>query len=458
MSHVINYRLNQFSWAIAAVLFLPLLFTKGMFFDGLTYASIARNLNEGMGSFWMPSYTPYIHPEFYEHPPFSFALHSIFFRLFGDQPWVDRIYAYTMYGLSVLMIRRIWALFTPSVHRAWIPQLLWTLTPTVIWSHQNNLLEAPLSAAILCVVWLLFEGTLKRNYIWSVVGGLVFFVALGIKGPVALFPLMTLPIMAVLYPEHRKAALTSMVLMVFSFSLLFSYFYTYEINFSTFFNGYLNKQLFPTLLGNREQSGNALTSLIEIAKQLALPLIVFVVLRIRSGHAYALRRESMFFFALAICGTLPFFFMDRQHHYYFMPSMVYWMLGFAMLLEQSPYPWSIQRKKWVKVLSLSNLGLWVIGIGLSIFFSKSPSRDKHMIRAVEQIALNYPSEPVRIETIADYWDLCAVGARYGKVYFTENTDVELYLASETAVVPSHYILVDTFKKFPMLLYKKTALE
>ena len=81
-----------------------------------------------------------------------------------------------------------------------------------------------------------------------------------------------------------------------------------------------------------------------------------------------------------------------------------------------------------------------------------------MIRAVEQIALNYPSEHVRIETIADYWDLCAVGARYGKVYFTENTDVELYLVSETAVVPSHYVLVDTFKKFPMLLYKKTALE
>ena len=76
--------------------------------------------------------------------------------------------------------------------------------------------------------------------------------------------------------------------------------------------------------------------------------------------------------------------------------MVYWMLGFAMLLEQSPYPWSIQRKKWVTVLSLSNLGLWVIGIGLSIYFSKSPSRDKHMIRAVEQIALNYPSEHVRI--------------------------------------------------------------
>ena len=52
MSHIINYRLNQFSWAIAAVLLLPLLFKQGMFFDGLTFASIARNLNEGVGQFW----------------------------------------------------------------------------------------------------------------------------------------------------------------------------------------------------------------------------------------------------------------------------------------------------------------------------------------------------------------------------------------------------------------------
>ena len=48
------------------------------------------------------------------------------------------------------MLRRIWALFMPEGHRAWIPQLLWTLTPTVIWVHQNNMLEAPLAAANMC--------------------------------------------------------------------------------------------------------------------------------------------------------------------------------------------------------------------------------------------------------------------------------------------------------------------
>jgi len=57
----------------SCVIAFTALFTKGMFFDGLTYASIARNINEGIGTLWVPSYTPTIHPEFYEHPPFSFG-------------------------------------------------------------------------------------------------------------------------------------------------------------------------------------------------------------------------------------------------------------------------------------------------------------------------------------------------------------------------------------------------
>ena len=62
------------------------------------------------------------------------------------------------------------------------------------------------------------------------------------------------------------------------------------------------------------------------------------------GKLYKMRRESAFFFIIALCATIPFLFMDRQHHYYFMPAMAYWMLGFAILMEQNPWPWGIQRK------------------------------------------------------------------------------------------------------------------
>ena len=67
---------------IAAVLLLPLLFTQGMFFDGLTFAAIARNLNEGVGQFWSPQYTPYVHPEYFEHPRTC----EVYFRDDGNSP------------------------------------------------------------------------------------------------------------------------------------------------------------------------------------------------------------------------------------------------------------------------------------------------------------------------------------------------------------------------------------
>ena len=111
MSHIINYRLNQFSWAIAALLLLPLCL-QGMFFDGLPMLQLREILMRSwhlMGSFLYSNYSS----PFYEHPPFSFG-YSIFYRLFGDQPWVDRIYPYTMYGLSVLTEEYGYCLFLRS--------------------------------------------------------------------------------------------------------------------------------------------------------------------------------------------------------------------------------------------------------------------------------------------------------------------------------------------------------
>jgi len=455
MSHIINYRLNQFSWAIAAVLILPLLFTQGMFFDGLTFASIARNLNEGVGQFWSPQYTPFVHPEYFEHPPFSFAIHSVFYRLFGDQAWVDRFYAYTLYGFSILMIRRIWALLIPSAHRSWIPQLLWTLTPSVLWVHQNNLLEAPLNAAVLAVVWLLIEGTWKKNYLWSALAGVLFFLALGIKGPVALFPLMVLPLVAVLFKEFRANALISMVVMVLSSSVLFSYFYTYEPDFAKFFEGYINQQLLPSLRGLRGAESSVFLSLGELAKQLVLPVLVLIVLAWRRGRSYPLRRESILMFCIAFSATVPFLFLQRQEHYYFMPSMAFWMLAFGMLYEQAPWPWGINRKRWVKYISLMNLGLWSIAIILTLYFSKSPSRDKHTIKAYRSIANDLDLQVIQVYDLNEFWKDNAIASRYNKLYLTEKEQPYL-ITRLNYPAPQGFTVEMVFEKAELVLYKKAT--
>ena len=455
MSHIINYRLNQFSWAVAAVLLLPLLFTQGMFFDGLTFSTIARNLNEGIGQFWSPQYTPFVHPEYYEHPPFSFAIHSVYYRLFGDQPWVDRFYAYTLYGLSILMIRRIWALLIPSGHRGWIPQLLWTLTPTVLWVHQNNILEAPLNAATLAVVWLLIEGTWKKNYFWSALAGILFFIALGIKGPVALFPLIVLPLVAVLYKEYRTNALISAIMMILSCSLLFTYFYMYVPDFAKFFEGYLNQQLLPSLRGLRGAESSVLLSLLELAKQLLLPTIVLVILAWRRGGNYPLRRESILMFTVAICATVPFLFLHRQEHYYFMPSMAYWMLAFGMLYEQAPWPWGINRKRWVKYISLTNLTLWLAAIVLTLYFSKSPSRDNDTIKAYQSMASDFKLQVVQVRDLNDFWKDNAIASRYNKLYLTERAQ-PYFLIRLGGPAPEGFEVEATFEKAKLVLYKKAT--
>lgn len=453
MSSTINDRLNAFSWALAALLLLPLLFTKGMFFDGLTYAAVARNLNDGLGTFWAPHYTEAIHPIFYEHPPFSFGLQSLFYRLFGDQVWVDRFYPYVFYGLSVLMIRRLWALFIPAGHRGWIPQLIWTLTPTVIWVHQNNMLEAPLAAATLATTWLLVEGTLKKNYFWSGLAGVLLFLAVGIKGPVGLFPLVVVPLLGVLFPEHRGASFWSMSAMIVVFGTLFAYFFTFEPEFNKFFDGYLNRQLLPTLRGEREQRGSAWLSLLEVAKQLALPVLVLVGLSLRRKAGYPLRRESLFFFGIGLSAILPFLFMDRQHHYYFMPAMVYWVMGFSMLYEQAPWPWQIQRKKWVVRISYLNLFCWLIAVGLSLYFAKSPMRDKGMIKTITQLEAQ-GVQKVGVDQLANYWKESAIAARYGHITFTENKNVTYFYSSTLEKVPEGFEPVEGHKRLKGIFYKR----
>ena len=72
---------------------LPRLAHRGMFLDGITYASIARNLAEGRGRFWEPFYTATIYPAFHEHPPLAFWLQSLWFRALGDHLFVERAYS-----------------------------------------------------------------------------------------------------------------------------------------------------------------------------------------------------------------------------------------------------------------------------------------------------------------------------------------------------------------------------
>ena len=146
MRMVRNIKINIFWWftiLIALLLLIPSIIPKGMFLDGITYATISRNLANGLGTLTKPFYTETIAPIFYEHPPLVFWLQSIFFTFFGDSVYVEKLYSiatgmFTGWGLLLL-----WRGFAKDNDKKfnWIPILLWITTPIVFWAYPNNVLE-----------------------------------------------------------------------------------------------------------------------------------------------------------------------------------------------------------------------------------------------------------------------------------------------------------------------------
>src|SRR5580704_17565631 len=105
-----------------------------MFVDGVTYASIARNLAEGQGSIWTPFYTSTIYPQFHEHPPLGFWLQSLWFRVFGDHLFVERGYSITAALATAFVIAWIWRRLKTDQGLSswtWLPILFWIVVPVV---------------------------------------------------------------------------------------------------------------------------------------------------------------------------------------------------------------------------------------------------------------------------------------------------------------------------------------
>ena len=110
--------------------------------DGVEYASVARNLADGVGTFWKPYLDDYLHPVFHEHPPFVFWFQSLFFRIFGNGPYLEAFYGFFM-GLLILCFT---GLFWQQIRRdfrypevgSWWPMMLMVPLPIFTYMLQVN--------------------------------------------------------------------------------------------------------------------------------------------------------------------------------------------------------------------------------------------------------------------------------------------------------------------------------
>ncbi len=186
----------MFVGALLAVLFVPWLFRQGMFWDGVVYGTISRNLAAGIGDAWHPTVTSTFLRHIREHPPLGFWLQAAYFWVFGDHFWVERVYSLTTLLVtgSVLLATWRWLLRDrPSASACcWLAAGLWA--PFGMWCYRQNMLENTMGMFTALSVYAALralDGRRGGAAFWSILAGLAITAAIMSKGPVGLFPAVT---------------------------------------------------------------------------------------------------------------------------------------------------------------------------------------------------------------------------------------------------------------------------
>lgn len=385
---------------IVSLLWLPYLFAKGMFMDGVYNAMFAHNLLLGINPFWAPQTVYYSTPAYWDNPPLSMYLLSLAYKIMGDVYYVERIYSLLCAMVQLVLIAAVWKIFfgenAELKKNAWLPCLLFLISPLTGWCYSNNLMENTMSifttaSVIVFVLWLR-----RGKYIipFAFAGGGLIVLAAVTKGPVGLFPL-ALPLFFVFEKSKSRIQLAAyLVIQLMAFTSVF-----YAV-FSTapaadFLEHYLQLQLLPALQKGAEKTHMQFVILYELLRGL-LPLLVAAIVSFfffRSKN----KKENTVHFSTALpfimigfSASLPILLSNRQHHYYLLPSLPLFAIGFAIvvlpsakwLLSKIESVWNGQLQSAIQIICVALIGL--AGF-LSVNNIGTYVRDENLLKDIEAI-------------------------------------------------------------------------
>lgn len=387
--------LRRLTIAAIAAATVPRLVHPGMFVDGVTYASVARNLAEGRGSFWVPAYTATIYPEFHEHPPLGFWLQSLWFRVLGDHLFVERVYALAAACATGLLIVLLWRRVTHGTDAfqcEWLPVLLWIAAPLVSWSIVGNLLETTVSVFTTAAVVAVLYGCGAANAGGAAAGGaaagLCLAAAALTKGPVGLFPLVAPLIFSRAARDQPRwlVCLGSMWLVAIACAIAVMSSDAARSSLTQ----YLDQQVLAALSGTREVSAGSLTIVKELAQGVVLPLaaaaLVVVLLARGFVQPSSHRRWATAFLVLGLAGTLPILASAKQAGHYLVPAIPFYACATAVLL--APTALAAAGRLSTRAISVTTAAIAVAALVAAVL--PAAGRDRRRMAELDLLAPGVP--------------------------------------------------------------------
>lgn len=448
-----------FTLSFILITFLPRSIDDTMFMDGLTYAAIARNMSEGIGSFWRPFFAhsfwlPYDNDDYFSgHPPLQFGLQSLLFRLFGDTPAVENGYNLLILTGYIFLIVRIWRKLLGPANEfrgfGWLPVLCWYGIVTVYYSIPNNFLDSTMGLFCLasCYFQLLFlkgESDFNKSAFWLVTAGICIVLAILTKGPVGLYPLALPVIYAFSTPSFSfsKAVWPTIIMLaVVAEGVAGTLAYGPAREFmTTYFNG----QVVQALLQKREKAGTGwvahFTLLAELLRNLIPHLLALAILY---GLAYGLKwkitREKLITentqltALVAAAGIVPMLVSIKQYPHYLLPALPFVALFVAFLLVQR-VSLVMGRNKQLTIIALGIGALVCWGATLRKLTDIPP--DVHVSNAKRLRTLVPSASTIGIcHDLFQHADIHASFQRYHHLSLTTQTDSVRYVLADSTCLP-----------------------
>ncbi len=310
--------------------------------DGVEYASVARNLSDGVGTFWKPYLDDRIHPVFHEHPPLVFWTQSLFFRIFGDGPYFESFYGFFI-GIVILgclawfwqRVRRDFQL--PAVGNWW-PMLLLVPLPMFTYLLQTNRIVNTWTVFAIAATYISYRSTLGINHhiFFSLLSGGLIYLGFLAKGPVAFFT-FAVPVLAWLSLKAKLSkAITGTLLAFVTFAIFFlatSYLFEDSVKF---WQGFWQNQIMASITSERSPGDTHWYLAERWISEMIVPFIITGVLMLAARLSFRriqFNRQALFFLLVALAASLPFMISTRQHARYILHSFPFFVLSLAFATQ-----------------------------------------------------------------------------------------------------------------------------
>lgn len=398
------------------ILIITKLFTLGVFVDGMTYASISRNLAEGYGSYFKPLYTLTIYNEFYEHPPLQFILESLFFKIFKDHFWTEKLYSVIVGFLSLIccsiivsIINKFESLKLPLFSTSFVLISI----PLTSWIILNNMLENTLVLfLLLSFIFLLLS--IYKNPLFSIVSGFFLFFSLFTKGLVCLF--------IIIFPffHFKKISLRNVFIIVFL--LLIGFFVLiFNENIFNYLKVYFKNQVLSSILGHREIVGSRYDPILKTIKEIIVPFLFLLIISISKHLKIHFDSLTKKFLILSIFAVLPLTISPKQMDWYIYPSLPFFSITISLIFRDTFYEIEkIFRFILIKTLSIIILVICVL-ISIKNYGRITKYQEFHIdFRSFKPLTQKVVG--VCPKNLINDWVLIALSQRYLKFSFDLNVD------------------------------------